>query len=84
MAKQQDCLTPVTIGKIKITPTLLELLEDLQSLRPDGASYFAEQCLIMATVDFDEFGIDRYVYDLFVSFHKLLKELNEQEEDRVK
>lgn len=84
MAKQQDCLPPVTIGGITITPELLQLLFIVKTLRPDCASYFAEQCLILSTLDFEDIGLDRSVYYLLLDFYRILKELNKDQEGPVK
>ena len=80
MAKEQDCLSPVTIGGIKITPELIDALKRLKSLRPDCALYFAEQCMNIATLDYDERNLDKDIYFLFVDFLTILKELTKDRE----
>jgi len=80
MAKQQDCLPPVTIGGIKITTNLIDALVDLSGYRTKDMHFFTEQCLIISSIDIDQYGIDRELFLIFRAMYGVLQALNEKQE----
>ena len=79
MSTQQECLPPVTIGGINITPDLLRALD---SLREDSIdmSFFTEQCLILASMDLENYGIEKRLFLILLDMFNVLKSLNEDKE----
>ena len=76
MAKQAECLPPVTIGGIRITAELLTSLNALKDYTPEVVPFFTEQCMIIATMDHDSVGLNRKeLFDLFLAMHQLLQAL---------
>lgn len=64
MATKSDCLPPVILGDITITKELLEQLNLLKEQGLDGLHFFAEEVMLLATVDFDHYGLDKGLIDL--------------------
>ncbi len=80
MAKQQDCLPPVTIGGIKITQDLIEALDTLQGYVTEDMHFFTEQCLILSSLDIDRWGIERKLFLILLDMFNVLKALSNNEE----
>lgn len=78
MAKQ-ECLPPVTIGGIKITPDLLEALEALQEDTVD-THFFTEQCLILSSIEIENYVMERKLFLIFLNMFNVLKALKDAKE----
>lgn len=79
MSKQHECLPPVTIGGIKITTELLEALQDLNEDTCD-THFFAEQCLILSSIELENYGLQRKLFIIFLNMFNVLKALKDGEE----
>ena len=83
MSTQQECLPPVTIGGIRITPNLIESLNALRDeYGPDGLHCIAENSLFitsLATRCNDIEQVDSDFWSMLYNLYKLLKELHSQE-----
>jgi hypothetical protein len=75
MAKQSDCLLPVTIGGIKITKELLDALQDLKEDTCD-THFFTEQCLILSSIDIANYGLQRKLFLMLLNMFNVLKALD--------
>ncbi len=63
----------IVIDGVKITPEILTALRDLiNDHGEESKSFFAEQCLILAALDRDRYGLDPEIFSLFLAFHHLL------------
>jgi len=83
MAKQQDCLPPVTIGGIKITNELIDALEELRDYANEDMHFFTEQCLIISSIDLEAHGLYRKLFLIFRAMYGVLKAMNEKQEGGV-
>ncbi len=82
MAKQQDCLTPVTIGGITITENLIDALVSLRDDHgPEGLHFVAETSLHIISLKDSVADIETFDSEFFAilaNLYRLLKELSKQ------
>jgi hypothetical protein len=78
MATEQDCLPPVIIGGIKITPELIDALGSLQEDTRE-INFFTEQCLILSSIDLDHHGMERKLFLMLLNMFNVLKALEGKE-----
>ncbi len=76
MAKEQECLPPVTIGGIKITESLIKALDSLQGCS-DDMHFFTEQCLILASMEFENYGMQKRLFLILFDMFNVLKALKD-------
>lgn len=76
MSKQHECLPPVTIGGINITSDLLEALDSL-SEDIEEMHFFTEQCLILSSMEFENYGMEKKFFLLLLNMFNVLKALND-------
>ncbi|MFZ4569755.1 MAG: hypothetical protein ACOYM0_01340 [Bacteroidales bacterium] len=80
MAKE-DCLLPVTIGGIKITNDLIYALDCLsQDHGIEDMHFFTGQCLILSSIELEQYGLDRKLFLMLRGFYTVLQALNEKQE----
>ena len=80
MATKQDCLSPVTIGGIKITNELLKALNDLYDENYEDVHFFAESVMILASLPIEDYGIERKVFTILLNMFNVLKALKDSQE----
>ena len=76
MATKQDCLPPVTIGGVKITNSLIRELGVLQQ-DTEEIHFFAESVMILASIDIDNYGIERKLFMILLNMFNVLKALKD-------
>ena len=76
MTKEHECLPPITIDGIKITNNLIETLKSL-SEDTDDTHFFTEQCLILASIDFENYGMEKKLFLMLLNMFNVLKALKD-------
>jgi len=76
MAKQQNCISPITIEGIEITQSLIDALKDVQTDLRSDMHTFAEQCMLLAASDQESYGLDRHFHVSLYKFYQVMKALD--------
>lgn len=69
--------TPVKLGGVTITEDLLQALDDLKDRDNDTASFFTEQCLMISSIEVEDYGIDRSLFSLFYNLYRIIRALED-------